>query len=123
MLLRRFNQHVKAENWFAVLVDFLIVVLGVFVGLQVQDWNDARKEGIEKQELLAPLYIETQGLLDVQREELASMSARAETLTGVNSVLFSQEPSRALSPLECRLVAGSHVYRRPPDEYQYLMRC
>ena len=42
MLLRRITEHVKAQNWFAVALDFLIVVVGVFIGLQVSNWNDAR---------------------------------------------------------------------------------
>ena len=39
MLFRRIKTHVKAENWFAVGIDFLIVVVGVFIGIQV--WNEA----------------------------------------------------------------------------------
>jgi hypothetical protein len=42
MLLRRITEHVKAQNWFAVAIDFLIVVVGVFIGLQVDTWNDDR---------------------------------------------------------------------------------
>lgn len=42
MLLRRVTENVKAQNWFAVVLDFLIVVTGVFIGLQVANWNDAR---------------------------------------------------------------------------------
>ena len=42
MLLRRITQHVKEQNWFAVGIDFVIVVIGVFIGLQVANWNDAR---------------------------------------------------------------------------------
>mgnify|MGYP003541639920 CR=1 FL=1 len=38
MILRRVIEHVKDQNWFAVGIDFVIVVAGVFVGLQVQDW-------------------------------------------------------------------------------------
>jgi hypothetical protein len=34
MLLRRMIEHVKAQNWFAVGLDFFIVVTGVFIGLQ-----------------------------------------------------------------------------------------
>lgn len=41
MILRRITEHIKAQNWFAVLIDFLIVVLGVFVGLQVNSWHEA----------------------------------------------------------------------------------
>lgn len=35
MILRRISEHVRAQNWFAVGLDFLIVVLGVFVATQV----------------------------------------------------------------------------------------
>ena len=44
MLLRRITQHVKDQNWFAVLIDFVIVVFGVFIGIQVANWNDARAD-------------------------------------------------------------------------------
>jgi hypothetical protein len=43
MLLRRFSEHVKGQNWFAVALDFLIVVFGVFIGFQLNTWNDNRK--------------------------------------------------------------------------------
>src|SRR5207253_8017677 len=42
MLLRRIREHATSHNWFAVAVDLLIVVLGVFLGMQVNTWNDAR---------------------------------------------------------------------------------
>ena len=42
MLLRRITKHVKDQNWFAVGIDFAIVVIGVFIGIQVANWNDAR---------------------------------------------------------------------------------
>jgi len=42
MLLRRVTEHVKSENWFAVFVDLAIVVVGVFIGIQVSNWNDSR---------------------------------------------------------------------------------
>lgn len=43
MILRRLTEHVKAQNWFAVGLDFVIVVAGVFLGLQVSNWNGARQ--------------------------------------------------------------------------------
>ena len=53
MLLRRIKHHVANENWFAVFVDFVIVVVGVYVGIEVSNWNEARKE-----EALATQYLE-----------------------------------------------------------------
>ena len=42
MLLRRVIEHVRAQNWTAVAIDFVIVVVGVFVGIQVANWNEER---------------------------------------------------------------------------------
>ncbi|MEO1149377.1 MAG: DUF6090 family protein [Pseudomonadota bacterium] len=44
MLLRRLTQHVRDQNWTAVILDFVIVVTGVFVGIQLGNWNEARAE-------------------------------------------------------------------------------
>jgi len=120
MILRRISENVRSQNWFAVAVEFVIVVVGVFMGLQVQDWNDARKERIEETGLLSRLHVETLELLEKQREELMGLSERGGVLMGVNPVLFSQEPLRVISNLECGHIAGSHVYRRPPDELPVL---
>jgi hypothetical protein len=35
MILRSVTKHVKEQNWFAVGLDLLIVVFGVFIGPQV----------------------------------------------------------------------------------------
>lgn len=40
MLLRRITQHIKDQNWFAIFIDFIIVVVGVFIGIQVANWNE-----------------------------------------------------------------------------------
>jgi hypothetical protein len=64
MLLRRIMKHVDEQNWFAVLLDFLIVVVGIFVGLQVDNWNEERKARAEEQEYLARLSEDAAGSLE-----------------------------------------------------------
>ena len=44
MILRRVIAHVRNQEWTAIGIDFLIVVVGVFVGIQVSNWNAARAE-------------------------------------------------------------------------------
>lgn len=44
VLLRRLSEHLREQNWTAVAIDLLIVVLGVFMGIQVQAWYEERKE-------------------------------------------------------------------------------
>lgn len=43
MILRRLMHHVSDQNWFAVGLDFLIVVIGVAVGFQLTDYYDETK--------------------------------------------------------------------------------
>ena len=42
MLLRRVTQHVKDQNWFAVALDFAIVVAGILIAFQITNWNEDR---------------------------------------------------------------------------------
>lgn len=42
MVIRRIREHVAAHNWFAVSVDVAIVVVGVFLGTQANNWNQDR---------------------------------------------------------------------------------
>jgi hypothetical protein len=44
MILRRVIQHVKKQEWTAIWIDLLIVVVGVFLGIQVQQWSNDRSE-------------------------------------------------------------------------------
>jgi hypothetical protein len=44
MVIRRIREHVVTHNWFAVAIDFLIVVAGIVIGTQVNNWNQARIE-------------------------------------------------------------------------------
>jgi len=42
LLLRSISKHVSDQNWVAVALDFCIVVAGVFIGIQLGNWNDLR---------------------------------------------------------------------------------
>ena len=55
MILRRVREHVDEHNWFAVAVDFIIVVVGVFVGIQASNWNQARVDRAQAREYRAML--------------------------------------------------------------------
>ncbi len=41
MLLRRVKHSLKQQDWLAIGIDFVIVVIGVFMGIQVANWNEA----------------------------------------------------------------------------------
>lgn len=83
MLLRSITHHVKQQNWFAVWVDFLIVVVGVFVGLQAQEWSNAqadRKAERAAVERLIVEYRQNLELLDAEKEKSREALAATESL-------------------------------------------
>lgn len=53
MLLRRVTLHVGEQNWAAIAIDFVIVVVGVFIGIQVSNWNEDRTAAEQSQEILS----------------------------------------------------------------------
>lgn len=43
MILRRIAQQLRTQSWTAVGIELVIVVLGVFIGIQLSNWNDDRQ--------------------------------------------------------------------------------
>lgn len=58
MILRRITDAFRKQDWFAIALETLMVVLGVFVGLQVNNWNEARVEGERSREYLSRIRAE-----------------------------------------------------------------
>lgn len=48
MIFRRIRAHIEKENWFAVALDFFIVVAGILIAFQITNWNDARSDRIRE---------------------------------------------------------------------------
>ena len=92
MLLRRVSEHVRAQNWFAVLVEFLVVVIGLFIGLQVDTWWEDRKEQALEQIYLAEL------LEDFTSNEASLSEARTGLERIIEAMVLLQEQSTLDSP-------------------------
>jgi len=109
MILSRVIRHVREQNWTAIGIDFLIVVLGVFLGIQLGNWNAARTN-----ERLGQAYAER--LLADLRKDRDSR----QTLVGYyEAVHASAERTVALldDPAAAPLALVVHAYRA--TEYSY----
>ena len=56
MLLRRITQHVKDQNWFAVFLDFFIVVAGILIAFQITNWSAERALRKSERDFLERLH-------------------------------------------------------------------
>ena len=65
MILRRVIQHVKNQEWTAVCIDLFIVILGVFIGTQVSNWNaeweTGKKAAVFSERLKGDIRLEAWG--------------------------------------------------------------
>lgn len=92
MILRRVTAHLRKQEWTAIALDFVIVVVGVFVGLQVDNWNQERAEFRREASYLAALKDD----FSIVIEELESSIARYEAIA--NSMTNLIEQSRKAAP-------------------------
>lgn len=64
MILRRIIAHFRKQEWTAIGIDFVIVVVGVFIGIQVANWNEERLAAARRDQVVALLVAD---LRDSQR--------------------------------------------------------
>ena len=89
MLLHRVVEHVRAQDWTAVGIDFVIVVAGVFVGLQAQQWAETQADRKRESEYLLALVKDVhedvahiEKALNVERTRMSALDHLLRETTG-----------------------------------------
>ena len=93
MILRRFMKHFTDQNWFAVSLDVLVVITGIFLGMQVTEWNDNRKSQLSEGVYIAEFHrdIETSIEMGVQYNQNNQTNVKSiELLAGMAAGLRSK---------------------------------
>ena len=67
MFFRRFVRHFRRQNWIAITLEFLVVVCGVVLGIQIDSWNTDHERDMEFDRAMGRLQIETQENIDAIR--------------------------------------------------------
>lgn len=120
MLLRRITNHVIAQNWIAVALDFFIVVIGVFIGLQVQQW--ASEQARKNQELayLQRLHSEVETLIATRKPILDMREKSHIDMQSAVRIIYSESIDQ-LSEEECRGIAYNYFVSNPTDHLGSLL--
>ena len=111
MLLRSLTKHVKDQNWFAVALDFFIVVAGILIAFQITNWNEARSNFAEEGEMLRQLSLEFE---EIETGAQDSIAYQVNTIAGLTTIAASleagqlDETDRAL--FEQGLIFGYTLY-------------
>ena len=122
MILRRIAQHVRQQNWTAIGIDFLIVVLGVFLGIQLGNWNAALSDRAAYGRALDRLDAEIEtdlGILDALDPDIAQTQRIVRAgFDALRSCVDSEANRRAIDAglNEVRSSYGLHLRRIALDE-------
>lgn len=114
MLLRRITKHIKNENWFAVFIDFLIVVVGVFVGLQVENWNADRLAAKEEQQVLMQLQEQFNSFIDQSEINIKKQTDYKNSAAKILNIIQQGEEPTDIEAFKTTLVKTGALQDAPP---------
>ena len=112
MVIRRIRQHALDLNWFAVFIDLMIVVVGVFLGAQATNWNQARIERADAAEYRREIIDDLKSdEVDLASRKAYYQAARAHAVTALGA-LESPDTARG-EPFLIDAYQASQVWLRP----------
>ena len=97
MILRKLARSIQEQNWFAVVLEITIVVVGIFVGLQVDSLNQERKDRALEQQYLERLH----------RDAIAAVERQTSTHH------WNEEHLR----IQTVVIEALRARHLPPDQY------
>ncbi len=77
MILRRLVTALRSQSWLTLVLELVVVVVGIFLGLQVDSWNEARKDRVLEQQYLASLKADFRADIEELDEAIALAKSRA----------------------------------------------
>lgn len=102
-VLRRLSMRFREQDWIAVFFELAIVILGVFLGIQAANWNEAKRAEREEQRY----YLQ---LIDDLRTDVATLETAVE-----RSQAHDRAAENVLAALENRLPPDAEYGRLAVD--------
>lgn len=109
MILRRFMKHVTDQNWFAVGLDVIVVIVGIFLGLQVQVAYEDRGEREKGRYYIQKLHDE---IVEAEPYAIFGVERIEHVLELLEKMLIPYRENRAFEPfsdLQCNAMIRSMV--------------
>ena len=112
MTLRRVVAHFREQHWTAIVIDLAIVVLGVFLGIQVSNWNQARADQQKGRAYAARLTADLEQDLAQRRQLVAYYGAVLDSIERTDALLAN--PQADPKELVAAAYRATEVNNNPP---------
>jgi hypothetical protein len=115
MILARLTRAIREQNWFAVLLEFLIVVAGVLLAFQISQFAAARSQRAYALDTMERVEIQIREVARVRDITRAQLDAHIAGLISARPIVMGREEADALSADQCWAIANSNVINMAPD--------
>jgi len=120
VIVQRIARNLKERDWGAALIEVAIVVVGTFIGLQVDAWIDARNARNAEQEYLQRLHGDIERLLPLQQERMEVRLEFQKKMGDAAELFFNDASEEAWTDAHCRALASSHIFSPLPAAFLVL---
>ena len=110
MILRRFMKHVTDQNWFAVGLDVIVVIVGIYLGFQVTEWGRDREDRAQEQLYLDRLHGEIVQALRPANSRLRANQTRYNDLKAIANLIATDIDIDYLSNKQCNSLHMSGIF-------------
>ena len=114
MILNRIAKTIQSGNWGTIVLEILIVVVGIFLGLQVDDWNELRKERLRETRYLERLYEDLEKDIQSIGNSLDSYTVREDMVDFLLATIKNPELVRSDPSLFIRSIQMA-AFTNPPS--------
>jgi len=91
VILTRLIRNVSEQNWFTVSLELVVVVAGIFLGIQATNWNEDRISRESGYYYLGLLQSQLEKEIEDRDEELARLSDRIDRIQKTRELLYADQ--------------------------------
>ena len=110
MFLKRLAKTLRKQDWASFAIEFLIVMLGVFLALQAEDWNQERKDRNLEEAYISRLIDEAKTNIEILAQHEKIFEEKVEFILALPNLplneAFQQDPLEFMYQLDYSTYVG-----------------
>jgi hypothetical protein len=91
MILTRITRSIVEQNWATILLELVVVIVGIFLGLQATEWHEDRQARAEGHYYLDLLRRQLNSEILLREKDLADMADRIDRISNTYKLLFADD--------------------------------
>jgi hypothetical protein len=110
MIIKRIAKGIKEQDWFVVMIEVMVVVVGIFIGLQVDEWRKDGENNRLEYQYLTQIH-DGISMMISREEEIVESSKKNKLLLEEVALYFNQSDDNVtMTKDHCKVLARSHTF-------------